>query len=163
MCDPLDEDNKGKYDPWWFTVNISQYIIIFFYENDTNEVKGSYHDDCLEKKNPTYFAYWTWAWRLATPEIWILYKTELAKRARKIFSMFDIFLRIYALGPFLLIRLSWQTHPPYILIFHVVSPPYTAIFFLDPPPHTHLLINDWSHRLCCFLNILLFKILPQSC
>ena len=37
---------KGKYDPWWFTVNISQYIIIFFYENDTNEVKGSYHDDC---------------------------------------------------------------------------------------------------------------------
>ena len=25
------------------------YIIIFFYENDTNEVKGSYHDDCLEK------------------------------------------------------------------------------------------------------------------
>ena len=31
------------------------YIIIFFYENDTNEVKGSYHDECLEKK--TYFAY----------------------------------------------------------------------------------------------------------
>ena len=26
------------------------YKIIFFYENDTNEVKGSYHDDCLEKK-----------------------------------------------------------------------------------------------------------------
>ena len=22
-----------------------------FYENDTNKVKGSYHDDCLEKKN----------------------------------------------------------------------------------------------------------------
>ena len=21
-----------------------------FYENDTNEVKGSYHDDCLEKQ-----------------------------------------------------------------------------------------------------------------
>ena len=41
---------KGKYDPWWFTVNISQYIIIFFYENDINEAKGSYHDDCLEKK-----------------------------------------------------------------------------------------------------------------
>ena len=41
---------KGKYDPWWFTVNISQYIIIFFNENDTNEVKGLYHDDCLEKR-----------------------------------------------------------------------------------------------------------------
>ena len=24
--------------------------MIFFYENDTNEVKGSYHDDCLEKR-----------------------------------------------------------------------------------------------------------------
>ena len=32
MFDPLDEDKN--------------YI---FYENDTNEVKGSYHDDCLEK------------------------------------------------------------------------------------------------------------------
>ena len=27
--------------------NISLY---FFYENDTNEVKGSYHDDSLKKK-----------------------------------------------------------------------------------------------------------------
>ena len=41
---------KGKYDPRCITVNISQYIIIFFYENDTNEVKGSYHDDCSEKR-----------------------------------------------------------------------------------------------------------------
>ena len=31
-------------------IYISQYIIIFFYENDTNKVKGSYHDDCLEKR-----------------------------------------------------------------------------------------------------------------
>ena len=42
MFVPLHEDmktKKGKYDPWWFTVNISQYIIIIFYENDTNEVR----------------------------------------------------------------------------------------------------------------------------
>ena len=26
-------------------------ILFFFYENDTNEIKGSYHDDWLEKKN----------------------------------------------------------------------------------------------------------------
>ena len=34
-------------------------IPYFFYENDTNEVMGSYHDDCLEKKKKkkTYFAY----------------------------------------------------------------------------------------------------------
>ena len=78
MFGPLDEDKKKEnYDPWWFTVNISQYIIIYFYENDTNEAKGSYHDDCLEKKNEkkkkqkktTYFAYWTGAWWLAAPEI----------------------------------------------------------------------------------------------
>ena len=48
---------KGKYDPWWFTVNISQYIIIFFFrENDTNEAKGSYHDDCLDERKK-YFAF----------------------------------------------------------------------------------------------------------
>ena len=28
-----------------------------FYENDTNEVKGSYHDDRLEKRKKKYFAY----------------------------------------------------------------------------------------------------------
>ena len=28
----------------------ASYIIIFFYKNDTNEVKGLYHDDCLEKR-----------------------------------------------------------------------------------------------------------------
>ena len=27
--------------------------IYIFYENDTNEVKGSFHDDCLEKKTTT--------------------------------------------------------------------------------------------------------------
>ena len=50
MFDPLDEDKKGKYDSWWFTVYISKHINIFFYENDTNEVKGSYHDDWLAKR-----------------------------------------------------------------------------------------------------------------
>ena len=40
--------------------------------------------------------------------------------------MFDIFLhflRSFALGPFLLIKLVDTTHPP-----------FTAIFFRDPPP-----------------------------
>ena len=49
-------------------LDISQYMIVFLYRNDTNEVKGSYHDVCLEKKTKqkkkkkkkkktTYFAY----------------------------------------------------------------------------------------------------------
>ena len=37
-------------------LDISQYMIVFLYRNDTNEVKGSYHDVCLEKTT-TYFAY----------------------------------------------------------------------------------------------------------
>ena len=49
---------------------------------------------------------------------------------------------------------------------HVVTPTLTQQYFflthpLKIPPH--LLINDWSHRSCSFLNILLFKILPESC
>ena len=50
MFDPLDKDKKRKVWPLMFTVNISYYIIIFSDENDTNEVKGSCHDDCLEKE-----------------------------------------------------------------------------------------------------------------
>ena len=38
----------------------NNYRINFFDENDTNEVKGLYHDDCLDKENKTkktYLAY----------------------------------------------------------------------------------------------------------
>ena len=31
----------------------NNYRINFFDENDTNEVKGLYHDDCLDKENKT--------------------------------------------------------------------------------------------------------------
>ena len=31
---------------------------MFFYENDTNEVKGSYHDDCLEKRKKMKNIFW---------------------------------------------------------------------------------------------------------
>ena len=58
MFDPLDEDKKRK---------IYIYIYFFFYENDTNEVKGSYHDDCLEKRKQNIFCILNW--RLAAPEI----------------------------------------------------------------------------------------------
>ena len=49
MFDPLDEDQKKEN----ITLDNSLLIlanIYVFCENDTNEVKGSYHDDCLEKK-----------------------------------------------------------------------------------------------------------------
>ena len=45
-------------------------------------------------------------------------------------------------------------------------PPLTQQYFFLTLPlkiNPRLLINDWSHRSCSFLNILLFKILPQSC
>ena len=50
MFDPLDADQKKEN----MTLDNSLLIlanIYVFCENDTNEVKGSYHDDCLEKKN----------------------------------------------------------------------------------------------------------------
>ena len=57
MFDPLDEDKKKENmtldDSLSMLANIQLYFIT--YENDTNEVKGSYDYDCLEKK--TYFAY----------------------------------------------------------------------------------------------------------
>ena len=50
MFDPLDEDQNKKEN---MTLDDSLLILaniyFFFRENDTNEVKGSYHDDCLEK------------------------------------------------------------------------------------------------------------------
>ena len=55
---------------------------------------------------------------------------------------------------------------PPIFLFFCSDPRLTQRYFfltlhLKIPPH--LLINDWFHRSCSFLNILLFKILPQSC
>ena len=67
----LDEDKKREYDSSWLTVDISQCIILFFYENDTVEVNSSYHDDRLEKKNTHILHIELGAW-LAAPEIWIL-------------------------------------------------------------------------------------------
>ena len=52
MFGPLYEDKKKVNmtldDLLLILANI---IIFFFYENDANEVKSSYQDDCLEKKN----------------------------------------------------------------------------------------------------------------
>ena len=36
---------------------LANIYIYIFYENDTNEVKGSYHDDCLKKIKKKHFAY----------------------------------------------------------------------------------------------------------
>ena len=52
------------------------------------------------------------------------------------FDNFLHFLRIFALEPFLPIRLSLQNTSPYILIVHVENP-YTAVVFLDPPPENY--------------------------
>ena len=163
MFDPLDEDKKGKYDPWWFTVNISQYMIIyFFYENKKKWSKG--------------FVSW-WLLRKKTQHIlhielghggYLLQKYEFCKmpaerneRGKKfiVWYFFLHFLRIFALGPFLLIRLSWQNTSSYIFIFHIVTSPLHSNILSWPSlkiTHPHLLINDWSHRSCSFLNILLF-------
>ena len=40
MFDPLDEDKKKKENMTLEDSLLAKYIIIFFYENDTNDVKG---------------------------------------------------------------------------------------------------------------------------
>ena len=96
-------------------------------------------------------------------------KCQVSETSEESFSMFDNFLhflRIFALGPFFADQVELTKHPPYILIFHVVTPPppltQQYFFLILPPPPPNLLINDWSHRSRSFLNILLFRILPQS-
>ena len=84
------------------------------------------------------------------------------KSEEKIFNVWYFFVAFLHYGLFLLIRVDKT--PPYIFIFHVGNPLIQQYFFLDPPSeNTPSLINDWSHRSCSFLNILLFKILPQNC
>ena len=80
----------------------------------------------------------------------------------KFFNVFflHVFLRMFAFGPFLLIRLSRQNTSPLYHYFSCSDPhPLTQqyVFLALPlkvPPH--LLLNDWSYRSCSFLNILLF-------
>ena len=140
-----------------------------------------------EKKNAkkTYFAYWT-GHKVSCSRNMNFVKYRVSETSEEtffnvwyfffFFFFFPcIFCAFFALGPVLLIRLSLQNTSPYILIFscsdHPPPPSYTAIFFLDPPPENILppppppppSINKWSHRSCSFLNILLFKLLPQSC
>ena len=95
--------------------------IYIFYENDTNEVKGSYHDDCLEKKkkkkskqkkkkkkNHILHIELGHGGKLLQKYEFCKMPSERNERGDN-FSMFDNFfhfLRIFALGPFLLIRLS---------------------------------------------------------
>ena len=93
--------------------NISLY---FFYENDTNEVKGSYHDDSLKKKErkkkKNIVCIFDWGMAVSCSRNMSFVKCRVSETSEKIFSMFDIyfflcmFLRIFALGHFLLIRLS---------------------------------------------------------
>ena len=60
-----------------------------FYENDTNEVKGSYHDECLEKRKKN------WGMVVICSRNMNFVKCRESERARKIFSMFDQFLHIF--------------------------------------------------------------------
>ena len=78
-----------------------------FYENDTNEVKGSYYDDCLEKrKNNNIFCILNWGMAASCSRNMNFVKCRMSKTSEEKFSMFYNFLRIFALGPILLIRWS---------------------------------------------------------
>ena len=77
-----------------------------FYENDTNEVKGSYHDEYLEKRRKkNIFCILNWGMAVSSSRNMNFVKCRESERARKKFSMFDniifcIFLRILHWGLF---------------------------------------------------------------
>ena len=72
-----------------------------FYENDTNEVKRSYHDDFLKKKNIVCIL--NWGMVVSCSRNMNFVKCRVIETSDENFSMFDNFLRIFAhfvLGPF---------------------------------------------------------------
>ena len=112
---------KRKYDPWWFTVNFSQYIIIFFNEDDTNEVKGSYHDDCLEKKKEKKNIYCIFNWGIAVScsRNKNFVKCRVSETSDEIFFNVWCFaiLAYFCIGAFFADQVELTKHIPYILNF----------------------------------------------
>ena len=82
-------------------VNICQYIIIIFYETDTNEVKGLYHDDCLEKNNIFCILDWGMAVSCSKNMNFVKKPSDLNERGI-VFQCLIIFVFFahFALGPF---------------------------------------------------------------
>ena len=125
---------KGKYDPWWFTFNISQYIILIFYENDTNKVKDSYHDDCLEKK---HICLLNWDMAVSCSRNMNFVKCRVSETsAENIFNV-DIFCAFFAhfcIGAFFCWS-GWvdKTHPLYSY-FSCSDPPLHSNIFSWPSP-----------------------------
>ena len=135
---------------------------------------NNYHDDCLEKK-PNLFCILNWGMAVSCSRNMNFVKCRVSQTSEENFSMFDIFLDFFLKNVPFADQVELTKLPPYILIFHLVTlqpppPPFTQQYLFPdpplentPPPVPHLRINDWSHRSCSFLNILLFKILSQSC
>ena len=78
------------------TLDIRQYIIIFFYENDTNEVKGSNHDDCLQKRKKNIFCILNWAMAVSCSRNMNFVKCRVKTSEEKNFQCLIIFGIFYA-------------------------------------------------------------------
>ena len=158
---PEWRQKEGKYDPWWFTVTISRYIIIFFYENDTNEIKGSYHDDCLKKekthtktttttkkKKKKHICILNWGMGVSCSRNMNFVKCRVSETSGKIFSMFDnfcIFCAFLHRGLFCWSGWVDKTHPTIFWFSCSDPPPLTQqYFFLTLPLKiTPTPINKW--------------------
>ena len=131
-----------------------------------------------KQKNNNIFCILNWGMAVSCSRNMNFVKYLVSEMSEENFSMFDNFCIFahFCIGAFFADQVELTKHTPYILIFHVVSPPPAPppltqhYFFLTLPlkistlPPLHTPINKcWFHRLCSFLNILLFKILPQSC
>ena len=145
MFDPLDEDKKGNYDPWWFTVNITEPIYNYiFYENDTNKVTGTYRDDCFEKKKKkkrktpkNIFCILNWGIAVSCSRNMNFVKFQVSETSEeKKISMIDIFCFFmqFCIGAFFADQVELTKHIPLYSYFSCSDPPLTQqYFFLTLP------------------------------
>ena len=70
-------------------------ILLYFYENYTNEVKGSYHDRCLEKKT-NIFCILNWGMAVTCSRNMNFVKCRVSKTSEEIFFNILYFFAFFA-------------------------------------------------------------------
>ena len=151
MFDPLDEDKKKKKENTTLDDSLLILAIIIFFLQTWYKWSKGFVSWWLLRKN-IIFCILNWGMAVSCSRTMNFVKCRVSETSKGNFFcsiIFLCFLRIFALGPLLLISSSWQNTSPLYSYFLFSDPsPYTAIFFswpspwkYPPPPHTP--ITKW--------------------